>query len=300
VDELTHEFAETADKSFLWWVGRDKASPNPKNVCRNMYSFLRRSFEDYCETAVKKGWTTFDICQNLAPNKGKGLDDTEQTQPFNLTTELPVIMEVIMSFSAETNNRDRPWAGSERIGQAWLLLLRHSGLRKGDSLKVDPDSLELKTISGKLQYVAIVQQEKTKDSSPTVRILIPKDAGDIIRKTPRLSRKYAFIPEGVNPDAARKDAEENMKWMYYKNNTATLFKRIGQLSGVPGVRAHRFRDTLAREIWVAFKKQGKGGMEAIRYITTRLGHKEGSDTAMKHYMAWLLEDQIEGDDIMFR
>lgn len=304
MDELTTDFATTMIETFS--VSRreermtpeEKAVKKPKPISVNVQGQYRMYFEDFCRVARKQKWTSVDICEKLEPPK-RGHAHTKPlhpTMPFDLVSEFPKIVGAIRHFGLPKSGTKRSlWRDNPQTTIAFFLTLRHSGLRLGDSLMFDPRRLEPTTINGQALYTAVVSQEKTgeRGMTPTVKIYIPKQDGDLIINARRFSERYAFVPVGIEPVGSKLDKEKFILWRNWKNSTyTTLFRHLEHQSGVSHVHAHRFRDTFAREIWMTLKSGG--GMAALAYLSKRLGHSSVKVT-MEHYMQWLEEDQSEAD-----
>ena len=310
MDELTYNFATLMLRTFSIsrreerMTKEEKQRKQPKPISINVQGQYRMYLEDFCRIARKEGWTAVDLCENLdKPARGHShTKPLSPTMPFNLTSELPLIMDAIHNLALGSKSRWRGrthtpslWKDNVETAKAFLLTLRHSGMRNGDSLKFEPRLLKPIPMNGKTWYTATVEQEKTgeRGMTPRVTIFIPKEDAEFIMHAPRFSDEFAFIPPGISPKASKRDEAEFKLWRNWKAATYNaIFQPLSRLSGVPHVHAHRFRDTFAREIWMTLKDGG--GMAALTYLSKRLGHSSVKVT-MEHYMQWLNEDQMEAD-----
>ena len=314
MDELAYSFATQMLLTFS--VSRreekmteaEKEEKRPKPISINVQGQYRTYFADFCRVAKKEEWTPVDLCEKLdKPARGHSRTKPQHpTMPFDLATELPLIMDAITNLDLGSKSRWRRsiqtttmWRDNVATAKAFLLTLRRSGMRNGDSLKFEPRLLEPVQINGTALYRATVEQEKTgeRGMTPNVTIFIPKVDAEFIMRVPRFSDEFAFIPPGIDPKASKRDEEKFKRWRNWKCATySAIFQPLAALSGVPHVHAHRFRDTFDREIWVRIRKDG--GMRALTYLSKRLGHSSVKVT-MEHYMQWLEEDQIEADSEYF-
>jgi len=224
---------------------------------------LARSFFKFC---VSRKWVT----ENPAKGLIKPEEDLEPTLPFTEDEEAKI-------FDAALHFHERPnfnglWVKHHEAGRALLLVMRWTGLRASDSVIFEPRKIQDITVDGKAVSVYETYQMKT---GRYVLCPIRPDIADVIRTAPRMSERYAFIPtegNGYNTDA------RSVSNGFYSNYLCPL----STLSGVPEVRAHRFRDTFA----VRLLEQGK----PLEIVQALLGHKS-IKTTEKHYAPWVKSRQ---------
>lgn len=148
--------------------------------------------------------------------------------------------------------------------RAFVLLLRHSGLRIGDAV-----TLERSRVLGDklLLYTA-------KTGTP-VYLPLPDFVLSALEAMPRTSEAYFFWTGESEIQSATGDWQRTLKAVF-------------RLAGIPDGHAHRFRDTLAVELLQA-------GVPMDR-VSMLLGHSSIRVTE-KHYSPWVRarQEQLEAD-----
>jgi integrase len=132
----------------------------------------------------------------------------------------------------------------------------------------EPRRIERRIMEG--NEVAAYATYQSKTSEPVLCPIRPEIA-DLIQSAPRLSEKHAFIPEAGGQVLT--DTRSVMNNYYH-----SYLAQISKISGVKGVRAHRFRDTFAVDML-------NRGMR-IEYVSRLLGHTS-IKTTEKHYSPWV-------------
>ncbi len=221
---------------------------------------LMRSFFKFC---VNRQW----LPANPAAGLIKPAEDMEPTLPFTADEERKI-------FAAADRFAARPnfgglWATHPETAHALLYILRWTGLRASDAVTFEPYRIEAAYSDGRFVPVYGVHQMKTGE---WVMCPIPPIVAASIQNAPRLSDGSAFIP----PDGHR-DARSVSNNFY-----STYLRPLGTLAGVPGVRAHRFRDTFA----VRLLESGK----SLETVSVLLGHSS-IKTTERHYAPWVRSRQ---------
>jgi integrase len=185
------------------------------------------------------------------------------TMPFT-----PDQMAVILSACEKYGNKARGgrYTGPEnaRRIRAFVLLLRHSGLRIGDGVtlergRITADKLLLST---------------AKTGTP-VHLPLPPFVLSALEVMPRISETYFFWAGESKIQSATGDWQRTLKAVFEE-------------SGIPDGHAHRFRDTFAVELLLAGVPMGR--------VSTALGHSSIKVTE-KHYSLWVRarQEQLEAD-----
>jgi integrase len=224
---------------------------------------LMRSFFRFC---LNRKW----IKENPASGLIKPEEDLEPTLPFTADEEKLI-------FAAAERFLERPnfnglWVRYAQTAIALLYVMRWTGLRATDAVLFEPRKIQTVTVDGTEVAVYETYQMKT---GKWVMCPIPPHVAALIRSAPRLSEEHAFIPAA--------DAGYMTEPRRVSNNFYTGFLcPLATLSGVPEVRAHRFRDTFA----VRLLEQGK----PLEIVQALLGHKS-IRTTEKHYAPWVKSRQ---------
>jgi integrase/recombinase XerD len=145
-----------------------------------------------------------------------------------------------------------------------VLLLRYSGMRIGDVVKLSEDQ-----VSGNKLFIY------TQKSGVPVYVVLPDFVVQIVENIPRIASKYFFWNGIDNLDTIVGSWQKRLR---------KLFK----LAMISGGHAHRFRDTFATELLLA-------GIP-IERVAVLLGHRSVKVTE-KHYAAWTdcRQRQVEAD-----
>ncbi len=185
------------------------------------------------------------------------------TMPFT-----PDQMAEILSACEKYGKKARSgrYSGPEnaRRIRAFVLLLRHSGLRIGDAVTLE----RRRTIADKLLLY-------TAKTGTPVYLPLPTFVLSALEVMPRISGTYFFWTGESEIGSATGDWQRTLK---------AVFKE----AGIPDGHAHRFRDTLAVELLQA-------GVPMDR-VSMVLGHSSIRVTE-KHYSPWVRarQEQLEAD-----
>jgi integrase len=162
--------------------------------------------------------------------------------------------------------RGGKYQGPENAGRirAFVLLLRHSGLRIGDAV-----TLERGRINGDKLFLY------TAKTGTPVYVPLPDFVLTALEAVPKISEKYFFWTGESKVDSATGDWQRTLKG---------VFKQ----AGIPDGHAHRFRDTFAVGLLQA-------GVPMER-VSVLLGHSSIKVTE-KHYSPWVRarQEQLEAD-----
>ena len=163
-------------------------------------------------------------------------------------------------------NRRHRYRGSEnaRRLRAFVLVLRHSGLRIGDAV-----TLERSRITGDKLFLY------TAKTGTPVHLPLPDFVPNALDAIPRISERYFFWTGESKIESATGDWQRALKGMFKE-------------AGIPDGHAHRFRDTFA----VNLLQVGV----PIERVSVLLGHSSIKDTE-RHYSTWVKarQEQLEAD-----
>lgn len=148
--------------------------------------------------------------------------------------------------------------------RALILLLRYSGLRLGDAVRVSTEML----VDGKLRL-------RTAKTGTHVCCPLPDFVVKELDATPRTSERFWFW-SGYS------------KAKSVSSNWGDLLRKVFDDAGLPAGHAHRFRDTFAVDLLLA-------GVP-IERVSALLGHSSIRITE-KHYAPWVVarQEQAEAD-----
>jgi integrase len=154
----------------------------------------------------------------------------------------------------------------ENVHRIWafVLLLRHSGLRIGDAV-----SLERTRITGDKLFLY------TAKTGTPVYVPLPEFVLNALAALPKISERYLFWTGESKIDSATGDWQRTLKAVF-------------DVARIPDGHAHRFRDTFAVDLLQA-------GVP-IERVSTLLGHSSIKVTE-KYYSPWVRarQEQLEAD-----
>jgi integrase len=156
------------------------------------------------------------------------------------------------------------YPGDQKRIKAFVLTMRHAGLRIGDTIALDKSRLNGTKL---FLYTA-------KTGTP-VYVPLPQIVVDALGKLDTNGNGRYFSSGNAKPQTARSN------WSRYLD---TVF----ELAGVPNAHSHRFRDTFAVSLLV------KG--VSLENVSVLLGHSSVKITE-RHYRPWVrtLQEQLEAN-----
>src|SRR4030095_9062712 len=203
--------------------------------------------------AREREWLKQNPAKGLKAPKMKLRPTLPYTQP-----EMIKILAAIDLYAKTAGTRN-----AQRL-RAFILLLRYSGMRIGDTVRCGVDRIEKNRL---FLY--------TQKSDTPVYCVLPNFVVKAVEATPRTSERFYFWSGASTLHSAVG------KWQ-------RRLKRLFKLAEVPKGHAHRFRDTFACELLVS-------GVPMDR-VSVLLGHQSIRVTE-KHYAPWTQsrQEQIEAD-----
>lgn len=200
--------------------------------------------------------------------------------------ELDPILEAL----ASDQERPRLDYVGPAYAHAYIYLLRWTGMRPGDGLRIGPNNLE-KNAKGQNQIRFV--QSKTQGRGKTKGLMVMRIPDKLVTflqvLTPKSPTSYFMKPaklDGLEKEAAAKKLAEHVK------QTERLYdRRLKWAQKKAGVTRHThlqmLRDTFAIELIL------KGYQ--IDYISKLLGHENVAIT-IKYYLQWVEERRLMMDD----
>lgn len=181
-----------------------------------------------------------------------------------LTPTLPFTQEEFCTLLLGTNTFSDKITVNQRL-KAFILVMRWSGLRAGDAVSLTTDRI----IDDRLFLY-------TQKTGVPVWIPLPPQVLTTLSSLPPLPGGFFFWPH-------RKLSSQVVGMV---TNYGNKLKRLGEKTGIPGVRSHRFRDTFAVELLQL-------GVP-IEDVSILLGHTSIATTE-KHYAPWVKgrQDRLE-------
>jgi integrase/recombinase XerD len=250
------------NKRFLPWC-EDKGLRYFKQLGVEEMREFRASWSDSANYATKnleRLRSFFRFCQQddwIAKNPARAVKapkvKAKQTLPFS-KSEMQRIMNACVRYRGD----------QDRL-RAFALVMRHSGMRIGDTIALDEKRLKGNKL---LLYTA-------KTGTP-VYVPLPPVVMKALEKVETNSSGRFFSTGNAKPQTARAN------WSRYLDSLFALAK-------VDGAHSHRFRDTFAVELLLA-------GVP-LETVSILLGHSSVKITE-KHYKPWVqslqrkLEDEV--------
>jgi integrase/recombinase XerD len=206
------------------------------------------------------------VKENPASGLIKPEEDQEPTLPFTVDEEAAIFAAAVR-FRECRPNSESIWAVNAETSRALLYVLRWTGLRASDAVLFESRKIHMVRVDGREVAVYDTYQKKTGE---WVMCPLPPDVVGILRAAPRLSDR-TFIP---SKESGHSTDPRGVSNSYYEGYLC----KLGALSGVDGVRAHRFRDTFAVRLLEAGKP--------LEIVSALLGHRS-IKTTEKHYSPWV-------------
>ena len=152
------------------------------------------------------------------------------------------------------------YSGDKQKIRAFVLLMRYSGMRIGDTATCERDRLN----GGKLFLY-------TQKTNVPVYVVLPEFVAEALNTMPPVSQRYFFW----SGEGTKETVSGN-----WRRGLRDLFDLAGIKDGHP----HRFRDTFAVELLLA--------SVPIEQVSALLGHSSVRITE-KHYAPWVRDRQVQ-------
>lgn len=152
------------------------------------------------------------------------------------------------------------YPGDGRRLRAFVLLMRYSGMRIGDTATCALDRLQGRKL---LLY--------TQKTNVPVYVVLPEVVVEALNAVPPLSKKHFFWTGGSSKETTA-------------GNWRRSLRKLFKLAGVAGGHPHRFRDTFAVELLLA-------GVP-LEQVSVLLAHSSIRVTE-KHYSPWVRDRQAQ-------
>jgi site-specific recombinase XerD len=259
--ETIRKYEHLLDRRFLSWCAH-KGFQRFKQLTVDALREFQTTWDDgplyatknlerlraFFEFALDAQWVTRNPVKRLKRPKA----NEAPTLPFS-NDEMARILDAC----------DRYPGDKERI-KAFVLTMRHAGLRIGDTIALDKSRLNGTKL---FLYTA-------KTGTP-VYVPLPQIVVDALGKLDTNGNGRYFSSGNAKPQTARSN------WSRYLD---TVF----ELAGVPNAHSHRFRDTFAVSLLV------KG--VSLENVSVLLGHSSVKITE-RHYRPWVrtLQEQLEAN-----
>lgn len=208
----------------------------PRNVSAATRKYERRVLRQAFKFAIARKWID---------------DDPTQSLPRIIVRHKPTEYLDKQEFSAFLDNIGG--TNPQRM-RALVLLMRWSGLRIGDALRLERSSIN--------HGILMLHQQKT---GTPVSLPLPPVVLDVLNKLPVIGRRY-FILDGDKP---KKYAEAVREEFHKAGKRAGISKRI---------HPHMLRDTFAVELLLA--------AVPLEEVSKLLGHSSVKTTE-EHYSPWV-------------
>lgn len=179
---------------------------------------------------------------------------------FKPTPTMPFSQDEMVSILAACNRHQ----GNRNRVRALVLLLRYTGLRIGDAVRLARD----RVVGNRLFLY-------TQKTGVLVWVPLPDFVIEALNSFEPMNKTYFFWSGASSRDGVAR-------------TYMTRLNRVFKLAGIPNGHAHRFRDTFAVELLLA-------GVPLER-VSVLLGHGSVKVTE-KHYSPWVLarQEQLEAD-----
>jgi integrase/recombinase XerD len=215
------------------------------------------------------------IAENPATALVKPEVDSSPTLPFNEDQ----MGKILNSCDAFLGSDRKPGGQNAKRLKVLVLLMRYSGLRIGDALRLtdDPTPIYVGRRKSKTIVPPHIVDDRiflyTQKTGTNVYVPMPPFFFEALRQVAKQSQRYYFWSGTGKLETRLGNFERTLK---------SMFKR----AGIPDGHSHRFRDTFAVELL----KEGV----PIESVSILLGHRSVKVTE-KHYAPWVKErqDQLE-------
>jgi site-specific recombinase XerD len=257
--ETIRKYENLLGRRLLSWT-RATGRGQLKQLSVDALRDFQQSWEDsplYASKNLERLRAFFDFCldaQWVSQNPTTGLKGPKVKQSPTLPFSRDEMKRIVEACDRYPGNQDRL--------RAFVLVMRYSGLRVGDTIALSEDRL---TENKLLLYTA-------KTGTPVYVPLAPEAVAALAKLETNGNRRF-FSTGNAKPQTARAN------WSRYLD---TLFR----LANVEGGCSHRFRDTFAVELLVA-------GVP-LETLSVLLGHSSVKITE-RHYRPWVqtLQKKLE-------
>jgi len=243
---------------------------------------FRSSWKNSANTGSKKlerVRTFFRFCRSrkwINENPAEGVSGPKfrdrPTLPFS-KDEFENILKACDNF--HSSHKSNGGKNAKRL-RAFVLLLRYSGLRIGDALRLTDDPVPIKAGSRLIVPPHIIGHRiflYTQKTGTNVYVPMPPEFFEALNEVEKLSQRYYFWSGNGKMETRIGNFERTLKSMFAK-------------AGIANGHAHRFRDTFAVELLL------KG--VPMDVVSVLLGHSSIKITE-KHYAPWVKarQEQLE-------
>lgn len=224
--------------------------------------------QEFFAFAVKREWVS------VSPAAGVDRPHVrhEQVEPYSPAEEEAIAGALDTWTSAFNNLKGGRWSSRPQTFKCLVHVLQDTGLRIGDALRVRPEIVE-PALNGSWKFTLQMMKTDHRDDGPVTCFLTPETVAEL-KACPRLSKKYPFMEE-CGRESDRNAWKEHVSVQAQSARVAMTF--LGRVTGVKGLRPHRFRHTFA-------VKKLIGGWQ-LEDVSRLLGHAAVSTTE-KYYAKW--------------
>jgi integrase/recombinase XerD len=257
--ETIRKYQNLLERRFLSWCN-EKGYSQLKQLSVEALRSFRRTWKDgplYATKNLERLRAFFRYCQKDDWIKKNPAVEVKAPQ-LNDDPTLPFTDEEMKRILGACNQ----YPGNKDRIKAFVLVMRYSGLRIGDTIALTKNRLN----GDKLRL-------RTEKTGTDVFVPLPPIATEALRTLETHSSGRYFSTGNAKPQTARAN------WSRYLD-------KLFELAEIDGGHSHRFRDTFA----VSLLEQGV----AMETVSMLLGHS-GVKITEKHYKPWVksLQDKLE-------
>jgi integrase len=243
-------------------------------------SHLRNIFK----LAIVKGWIT----ENPALNCKAPRVVHKQVEPYTPEQEVRVY-DALDHWADNIRIRDGQWSLRPTTLKCLVFVLRDTGLRISDAIRVHPNMVEIQSDGSGVLTIKQHKVDYREDPGAYVTVYLLPETVQMLRRVPPISSRYPFMQEcPAETDASLTPVERRNRFKEHVRREARLvyaaLQVVGKVAGVGEVRAHRFRHTLAVTKLTTVDAQGNNQWD-IQEVARLLGHMN-SEITERHYAKW--------------